>query len=177
MVFSIVFWAGPCKCISISMTLQKRQWITSSASDWLVEKQWRKQLLLFGSSCEKGFPFFYWTNSHCLFPPNTVARGNKIKLSTVDDIVLSPISEENSWFALRVQSSPWSKSFKKENLMSDKKRTTFFRFSCWAKKSFFISTQPPPLKSMYAYIHEPLKQRTYHSDDFVLAPIVGMMAH
>jgi hypothetical protein len=25
--------------------------------------------------------------------------------------------------------------------------------------------------------HEPLKQRTYHSSDFVLAPVVGMMAH
>jgi hypothetical protein len=25
--------------------------------------------------------------------------------------------------------------------------------------------------------HEPLKQRTYHSDDFVLAPVVGMTAH
>jgi hypothetical protein len=25
--------------------------------------------------------------------------------------------------------------------------------------------------------HEPLKQRTYHSDDFVLAPFDGMMAH
>jgi hypothetical protein len=34
-----------------------------------------------------------------------------------------------------------------------------------------------PLAKDAVLRQEPLKQRTYHSDDFVLAPVVGMMAH
>jgi hypothetical protein len=50
-----------------------------------------------------------------------------------------------------------------------------------------LSREPPRLHKWHRCLikalavddigQKPLKQRTYHSDDFVLAPVVGMMAH